>query len=298
MIYSDMACGLGNQMFQFARGFSLSVDMGVEYQVCLDFMPHTTSHNGYQLGLVVLDLPRVADQSDLVRAFGWLGYRRFRREVSRRPRWAHWFKSAVFQNGMPYRADVLPHGNTRPYLLHGNWQTERYFVHNRSALIKAFNFAPSDALDTGLSGRIRDSQSVAIHIRGGDYLLQKNQNLFAVLDRSYYRRAIDVIQESVATPKFFVFTDDPETARARLPEGLEYELVTGNSGLDSYLDMQLMSQCKHNIIANSTFSWWGAWLNDDPDKIVVAPQEWFHELSGHDDRDVVPESWTKVSSSE
>ncbi|MFT6271840.1 MAG: hypothetical protein ACI9KS_000351 [Sulfitobacter sp.] len=65
--------------------------------------------------------------------------------------------------------------------------------------------------------------------------------------------------------------------------------------MDSYLDMQLMLQCKHNIIANSTFSCWGAWPNDHAEMIVVAPQEWFHELSGHDDRDVVPASWTKLS---
>ena len=290
-----MACGLGNQMFQFARGFSLSRDLGVGYRVCLDFMPHTTSHNGYQLGHVVGDLPEIATQDEMVKVFGWLGYRRFRREVTRRPRWARWFRSAMFQDGMPFRSDRALNGALRSYLLHGNWQTETYFAHNRAALLHAFNFAPSPALDQDLSDRISKTQSVGIHVRGGDYLLQKNQNLFSVLGPEYYMRSVKLIELAVENPAFFVFTDDPETARSRLPAGRDYEFVTGNTGLDSYLDMQLMSQCKHNIIANSSFSWWGAWLNDQAGKIVVAPQEWFHPQSGHDDRDVVPASWTKVS---
>ena len=127
-----------------------------------------------------------------------------------------------------------------------------------------------------LAMNMRSENSVAIHLRKGqDYM--KNENYANTCPLEYYLKAVDIIKDRVEDPVFYVFTDNPDWVKENL-KGIDYTLVEGNPaiGWGNHFDMQLMSYCKHNIIANSTYSWWGAFLNDNPDKIVIDPKYWFN----------------------
>lgn len=154
------------------------------------------------------------------------------------------------------------------YYFEGVWANYEYLVGIEDILIRDFEFR------NGLSEKnreymkkISDSCSVSIHVRRGDYI--KNGCLLTTDD--YYMKAIEMINEKVYDPQFFVFSNDHDYCRKLFDGKINYEIVEGNEGKDSFRDMQLMSNCKHNIIANSTFSFWGAYLNKNPEKIVISP---------------------------
>ena len=113
---------------------------------------------------------------------------------------------------------------------------------------------------------------------------------------NYYKIAIQEIQVRVKNPKFFVFTDDADWVKDEFSKILKkYQLVDWNLGSDSWQDMALMSNCKHNIIANSSFSWWGAWLNKNDKKIVIAPEKWFSSADEYyNTKDIIPSNWIKI----
>jgi hypothetical protein len=127
--------------------------------------------------------------------------------------------------------------------------------------------------------------AISVHVRLGDF---GNIN---TLPSGYYSKAIDLMNQKYPDATFFVFSDEPHCA-SKYFTGLNFVLVNGNAGLNSYIDMQLMSQCKHHIIANSSFSWWGAWLNGQPNKIVVAPSVWYDNNT--DTSDILPPDWIRL----
>lgn len=178
-------------------------------------------------------------------------------------------------------------------LFMGTWQSEKFFIDAKKMVRQVFVF--NESLLSGetleLKNRILAENSVSIHIRRGDYLNNQYNNGFAgVCTEEYYSKAIDLITKKVDQSVYYVFTDDKDWVSEHFKiENAIY--VNINSGEDSWQDMYLMSRCKHNIIANSSFSWWGAWLNANPDKIVIAPKLWWR-LFEHDD--VVPESWIRI----
>jgi hypothetical protein len=137
---------------------------------------------------------------------------------------------------------------------------------------------------------MRQQPSVAMHVRRGDYTNAKNSRVYAQAGPQYYRAAIAHVKATVANPRFFVFSDDPGWVRQHLLSEASMVVVDHNSGAHSYNDMRLMSLADHNIIANSTFSWWSAWLNAHPQKCVVAPKRWFLS-DGMDSSDVCPADW-------
>jgi Glycosyl transferase family 11. len=178
-------------------------------------------------------------------------------------------------------------------LFKGTWQSQMYFEDAIPAVRKAFVFK-EDLLSLNsrnVAGQMNKEQSVSIHIRRGDYLSEQYANGFAgVCSPEYYEDAINYIKKNVDSPYFYVFTDDKEWVSKNFKlENATY--INHNTGKDSWQDMYLMSQCKHNIIANSSFSWWGAWLNDNSEKIVIAPKKWWR-LFEHDD--VVPAEWLRL----
>ena len=110
----------------------------------------------------------------------------------------------------------------------------------------------------------------------------------------YYRDAMNLVAERCIRPNYFVFSDDPDWARAHLRDNVHpTTFVTHNDTGMAHEDLMLMRQCRHNIIANSTFSWWGAWLNDNPQKIVVSPRRWFKNSRGQEN-DLLPSEWIRL----
>ena len=178
-------------------------------------------------------------------------------------------------------------------LFRGTWQSERYFEHVKANIRKTFVFNMnllSEQTST-IALQMRQETSVSIHIRRGDYLSDQYVDGFTgVCTVNYYENAIEQMQDQHENPCFYVFTDDKEWANEHFQlKNAVY--VYHNIGDNSWQDMYLMSQCKHNIIANSSFSWWGAWLNNNPDKIVVAPKLWWRLFEKDD---VVPGDWIRI----
>lgn len=168
----------------------------------------------------------------------------------------------------------------------GYFNSYKYFENIKEEIKKIFRFPEfKDEKNIGLLLKIKESESVSIHIRRGDYLSGVNLN---ICDKNYFENAFNYIKNTVANLniRIFIFSDDIEWCRNNLNFLKDYEniFVDWNKKADSYKDMQLMSECKHNIIPNSTFSWWAAYLNKNPKKIVVAPKYWFKNVKTTGDR--------------
>jgi hypothetical protein len=143
-------------------------------------------------------------------------------------------------------------------------------------------------------GSIKQTTSVSLHVRRGDYVTNTTTAQFhGTCSLAYYHAAVDYIAAQVSDPHFFVFSDDLDWVAKNLPILHLTTLVDVNGPDRGVADMSLMTACQHHIIANSSFSWWGAWLNPSTRKIVVAPKRWFNQV-GHDTRDLLPESWVKL----
>lgn len=168
----------------------------------------------------------------------------------------------------------------------GYWQTYRYLEVSKDFLLSRIclnNFSTGNEF---YLKQIMSTKSVSLHIRRGDYIsIKKNSDIFHICTIEYFNKAIEFIEKNVLNPQFFVFSDDIEWAKLNFI-GSKYTFVEGNK---AQADMYLMSRCKHNIIANSTFSWWGAWLNTNSDNIVIAPNLWY--VGDLNNNNFIPKKW-------
>jgi hypothetical protein len=178
----------------------------------------------------------------------------------------------------------------------GGWHDSRYFHGIEHEVRNALRFPELDEHNLAVIRRIGASYSVSIHIRRGDYLDDENHRLFGnIATMAYYRNAIaEATAQSLAagaTPSFFIFSDDMVWCREALDLPAA-EFVNINSGKDSWKDLYLMSRCRINILANSTFSWWAAWLNQQPDKIIFCPTRFIS--TDRPEQSIYPSTWRKV----
>lgn len=156
----------------------------------------------------------------------------------------------------------------------GYFQCPKYFENIREKLLEDFTpKAKPNAQNSALLEDMAQTNSVSVHIRRGDYL--NFTDVFHICDIDYYTKAIEYIASKTQNPKFYFFSNDMDWVRQNIACRFEHKYVDINRGQDSVWDMWLMKNCKHNIIANSSFSWWGAWLNENKEKIVVAPKKWY-----------------------
>jgi len=184
----------------------------------------------------------------------------------------------------------------------GSFISEKYFENIKNIIREEFSFRAGQAeKDIIVNKMINDTESVSVHIRRGEVLKEsQNQAIYNFITDEYYKTCIDYICRHVKNPHFFVFSDDIDWVKGNFKVGYPTHYVDHNddgvdyrvdSGAD-FQDMRLMSECRHNIITNSSFSWWGAWLNRNPEKIVCAPKE-FVRIWNFDNKDVVPADWIK-----
>jgi len=178
--------------------------------------------------------------------------------------------------------------------LDGYWQSEKYFSDIENVIKKEFTVKTQpDPINASLIEEITDCESVSVHIRRGDYVSNPTTNqVHGFLGLEYYQRALNVMLEKINDPHFFVFSDDPEWAEQNIRTDAPITYIKHN-GVKNYEDMRLMSTCKHHIIANSSFSWWGAWLASNENKIVIGPLKWFRDIN-YNDLDRMPESWLRI----
>lgn len=283
--------GLGNQMFQYALAVSLKAERPNEpVYIDASCMRGYPLHNGYELDRIFNAEIGQASLKDIAKvAYPLPHYRLWQFGKHFLPKRK---SMAVESKEMEFLPDIL--GNSEPLLLEGYWQTERYFKAHRDQILRAFSFPDfeSGSLNERLAAELKDIRSLSLHIRRGDYL--KISNTSGICTMQYYEKAMTEVLRQVTPEKVVVFSDDSQWCKDNLQgllKGLTAIYVDWNNGKNSFRDMQLMNLCSHNIIANSSFSWWGAWLNKNPDKIVVAPSRW---MNGPGWPDIIPEDWTKM----
>ena len=276
MIIIRLQGGLGNQLFQYALGEALSRNNLVKYDVSFFDNPSFTAR---QLHLQHFKTNlNLAAPEEVAAFFRPRSHRLIRKGLNlitplhmktrfhESPADSYRFKSGILN---------LRHS----IYLDGYWQNELYFsgiskkIRHKYTLLEPLK-------GSSLQKILKSPQAVAIHIRRGDYV-----KLGVALSLDYYLRAIEKIKCRLEHPSFFCFSDDIEFVKQNLPatihESMEF-IVPGND----FEDLMLMAMCKHQIIANSSFSWWGAWLNQNPNKIIIAPQSWANI--------VLPDHWSRV----
>jgi len=179
--------------------------------------------------------------------------------------------------------------------LFGYWVSEKYFLDIAPIIRQELTvWEPISTENARILQRMKETASVSLHIRRGDYAHDPRVNrIHGTCSPEYYAAAVAYVAARVPDPRIFVFSDDLEWARENMNLRYPTEYISHNQGLSSHEDLRLMSSCRHHIIANSGFSWWGAWLDPRPDKIVCAPRRWFAEAS-YDTRDVLPEPWVAL----
>jgi hypothetical protein len=179
--------------------------------------------------------------------------------------------------------------------LDGNWQSEKYFRSIEKIIREDFTLSEEpDYLNQQMIDKIRNCEAVSLHIRRGDYVSNPETTAYhGICSEEYYRGAVSKLENYVKNPHFFVFSDDPSWVKEKLDIRHSTTIVDFNGSEKDYEDMRLMSLCKHHIIANSSFSWWGAWLSNNPQKIVVAPKQWFNKPDINT-QDLIPDTWIRV----
>ena len=202
----------------------------------------------------------------------------------------------IFETDYGYISDI--EGKiTKNCILKGFWQSEKYFAHCKDDIRKQFSFLPFDEKkNIAIMNKMEKENSVAIHLRKGADYLQSELMGKGLCGVEYYIKAIEYIKQNVDNPVFYVFTDNPEWVKNNLPK-FDYIHVDWNevAGKKNFRDMQLMSCAKHNIIANSTYSWWGVWLNPNPNKIVIGPTKFFNPINKFfSSSDIMCEDWVRI----
>ena len=274
MIHLIPQGGLGNQMFQYAAAKACSLRLHTDLVIDLSFCElHRNKSWCRSYELDIFDLKTIArNKSFKGRTMCRL------KEMFEKLSWNQekLLIFGLFADTCSFVYDCRFEQLKNGAMLLGYFQNETYFKEYFKEIRQDFTFIhPLNEQNKIIANNILSCQSVSLHIRRGDYLSDKGAaQTFANLSLDYYRSAMEYMSRRVENPCFFVFTDDIDWAKAQFHDP-SICFVDINKGKDSYNDMRLMSLCKHNIIANSSFSWWGAYLNSHSEKIVIAPENWY-----------------------
>ncbi|MFN3679026.1 alpha-1,2-fucosyltransferase [Thermosynechococcus sp.] len=293
MIIVNINGGLGNQMFQYALGRALSIAKGVPLRLDISNFQSHKRHREFELHRVFCCEAPIASLEDLTSVLGGWGVPRIRRAIANLKLSALCQGRLILEPHYHYWAQIHSIPNTA--YLQGYWQSEKYFSEIADILREDFKFRqPLSETNAQWAEKITHCNSISLHIRRGDYVLNPTTyKVHSVCDLDYYYRAIEYMTSLIDDPVFFVFSDEIEWAKLNLRVPYPIYYVENNTAQESYNDMRLMSLCRHHIIANSTFSWWGAWLNPFREKIVIAPQQWFR-IKRYNTVDLIPDSWLRI----
>lgn len=286
MIITRLNGGLGNQMFQYAAGRALALRHGVELGLDLRVYEGPSQFD-FALNHFAIKA-KILDRTELPPS-----------RKSNKIRYLIWRSGLI----RPYFTDQKCDGfnqsfcNTRDdSYLRGYWQSERFFMEVADTIAEDFHITTAPTPENAqMATRIQNADAVSLHIRRGDYISDPMANAtHGTCSLEYYERALEHLTENGRkVTEAFIFSDDPTWAHENMRISLPRTIVDINDSENQYEDLRLMSLCKHNIIANSSFSWWGAWLNRTPHKTVIAPKEWFRDKS-KENPDLYPPGWFKI----
>ena len=306
MIIINLKGGLGNQLFQYATGRALSLrqadknkknsaknDTSNKQILKLDITGYsenngidTMRHYALSPFNIKVEIASTDEIKKLKYPFGIIskGWRFFKTKVLKKYNIS--FNSGIFNS-------------TKPLYLDGFFQTEKYFIDKENEIRNDLTLKdPLSQRAVEILTKINScSNSISLHVRRGDYVSDKNTNLHhGTCDLSYYAKAVEYMNAKIGNDMhIFVFSDGIEWAKENIkfPYQTSYVSPAKSTPRDEVEELVLMSKCRNNIIANSSFSWWGAWLNQNRDKIVIAPKRWV--LRGVNNyRDIIPQTWYKI----
>lgn len=287
MIIVRISGGLGNQMFQYALGRHLSHIHGTLLKFDISGFKSGNLRR-YALGCFKIDAEIASSQEVDILTASQPGIvdRLFHNKP--KPAKSHIVEGKSFQ----FKPNILKTPDN--IYLDGYWQSEKYFKGITEIIRKEVSIKTEQ---TGRNREVADLISsvnaVSLHIRRGDYVSNpKTQQSHGNCSVDYYLRCIDELTQMIKEPHFFIFSDEPQWARENLKLDYPVTVLDHNGEDQAYEDLRLMTQCKSHIVANSSFSWWGAWLNPNKNKIVFAPKQWFAHKKWSD-RDVVPDGWIR-----
>lgn len=290
MIIIKIMGGLGNQMFQYslAKAF-MSKGREVKFDLSyFDNIPSTDTHRKLELEKFGIKLEKATQREidKYINGFNTI-YNAFAKRINPK------YSKCIMENLYQYIPELLEWDNK--YLV-GYWQNEKYFYDIREELIKEFDFSKINLSYKNkeiLDEVSKDTSCAAIHVRGGDYLNNINASTYGnICTNEYYHKACEYLENKYGINKYYLFTNDLEWVKNSIfLDWKKVKTVNWNTEDDGIIDMYLMSRCSHNIIANSSFSWWGAWLNKYSDKVVIAPDKWENNCINNS---VIPENWLKI----
>jgi hypothetical protein len=277
MIVVKLLGGLGNQMFQYAFGRCLSVYHNTDLFLDItDLKSKNVNHTYRNFSLDKFHIKATIASDELVK---WQHgetniFQRALNKISHSGK-----LKVVSENKIHFDPEIeMPANNV---YLSGYWQSPLYFNSIENIIRDDFRFSvPLSSYAESLLSKIRTGNSVSLHVRRGDYVTNPETNAYhGVSDLAYYNRAMELIRNKISNPVFYIFSDDPFWVEENFKLS-ESTILVSKLQTVQFDDLQLMSSCKHAIIANSSFSWWGAWLiNNNPDKIVIAPLKWYQNGS-------------------
>ena len=295
MVIVKLISGLGNQLFQysFARRIALARNVPLKLDISFYESQELRTYRLDHFNIEADVLPIAQVDRFLKRNWFWMARKGWYATQQQLP----YYKRRIVQEQEPFLYDVNLAKLGRNVYLDGYWQHYQYhqkyesIVKNELKVKEPYLSAISDLLS-----KIKEDQhSVSLHIRRGDYLTDTRANRrFGPLPLDYYRNALSVIKKRVASPKLYVFSDEIDWAKDNLSLDCPIHYVSVNDPSQDVLELFLMSRCKHNIIANSTFSWWGGYLNDSPNKIVIAPRQWSPDPKLNCDVCIQPPEWILI----
>jgi hypothetical protein len=293
MVITHLIGGLGNQMFQYAAGRALSLELKTQLMLDISDFNEYHLHHGFELHRLFNCSASIAQEKDLKKVLGLLYLPVMRKVISS-------IQLPIFHRD---KLVVEPHFQYWPGInnsqencyIWGYWQSAKYFENYAPIIRSEFNFKlPMSEENSELASRLNKLNAVSIHVRRGDYVENaKTSAIHGACSPGFYERAINVISQRVSQPYFFIFSDDIEWAKYNIKTHFQHEYIGHNCGAESFNDMRLMSMCKHHIIANSSFSWWAAWLGTSEKKIIIAPSNWFAKKSINTS-DLIPSDWIQL----
>lgn len=300
MIIVRISGGIGNQLFQYAMGRALTLKNGDELKLDTSFYEMGIEKDRYFKLTDFNIIPNIATPED----FKKIGvpnpksttllarfWRKFYKDVG--PFLPLGMRRVIIEKTFNFRPEILR--IKKDCYLSGVWQSEKYFIDYADQIRKDFQLSvPLSSTAESLKKEITSVNAISLHVRRGDqvhnpHLLEKH----GALGDDYYKQAVNYIISKTKLPHIFVFSDEIDWCKENLKFNIPTVYVQGGDGLKDYEEMLLMSLCNHNIIAKSSFSWWGAWLNRNSEKIVVSPKQRFG-TSAQSAPDLIPDSWVKI----
>ena len=275
MIIIRVKGGLGNQMFQYAIAKAFSLETKRPFKLDISIFESYKLHN---YGLHHFNI-----QSNF-----YLPESKWKRKLKKI------FNKVVFYNEDHHAFNFNPNliqTKSDILFLEGYYQSEKYFLKYEKEIRADFEIvSPLKQKTIETVAYMQTVNSVSIHFRRGDYI---GNPVHETDNTTYYKDTIQLIESKIEHPVYFLFSDDIPWVKENFTSNFETHFVDFNDASTNFEDLKLMASCKHNIIANSSFSWWGAWLNKNPNKIVIAPKKWFNSEKVNTS-DILPENWIKL----